>query len=233
MAQPRIGLGDKIALIIFLAILTTALIKFGNLENKITDMFFRITTSTKITATKTSQEERIVLVVNKTLEEWKKIYRDYIIYSDRMIKEKHVVTGEHNLTKLLEIIDRANSPVIIRKFYFYDDVIQRYVVLKVVIPLFIVELHEKNIPEYGIEPMLKATAEILKKYVEKTPSNYTEYRLALMVLKIASEIHYKWEPKSYDLLLEIVYDQGNCDSKTWLAIELAANVGLWSADLIA
>lgn len=74
-----------------------------------------------------------------------------------------------------------------------------------------------------------AIANTLKKYVEEYPSNYTEYRLALIVLKIASQIHYKWEPKSYDTLLEIVYDEGNCETKSGLAIDLAANVGLWSA----
>ncbi len=185
------------------------------------------------TQTTTTQNNRIVLVVNKTINEWKRIYRDYIIYSDKMIKEQHAVTEEYNMTQLLEIINNANSSVIIRKFYFYDPIINRYIVLEVVIPIFIVELHINNMPQWGTDPVIKAIADTLKKYVEEYPSNYTMYRLALMVLKIASQIHYKWEPRSYDLLLEIVYDEGNCGTKSSLAIDLAANVGLWSADLIA
>ncbi len=183
--------------------------------------------------TTTTQNNRIVLVVNKTINEWKKIYRDYIIYSDKMIKEQHAVTEEYNMTQLLEIINNANSSVIIRKFYFYDPIINRYVVLEVVIPLFIVELHLRNMPQYGSDPVIVEIADTLRKYVEEYPSNYTEYRLALMILKIASQIHYKWEPRSYDNLLEIIYNEGNCDSKSSLAIDLAANAGLWSAYVLA
>ena len=177
----------------------------------------------------TTTNNRIILVVNKTINEWKKIYRDYIIYSDKMIKEQQVVTGEYNMAQLLEIIENANSSVVIRKFYFYDDVINKYVVLEVVIPTFVVELHEKDMPEWGTDPIIKEIAETLKKYVEEYPSNYTEYRLAITILDIAAEIHYKWSPRSYDLLLEIVYNEGNCGSKSDLAIDLAAEAGLWSA----
>jgi len=187
--------------------------------------------SQAIQETTTTTNNRIILVVNKTIDEWKKIYRDYIIYSDKMIKEQHVVTGEYNITQLLEIINNANSSVIIRKFYFYDDVINKYVVLEVVIPTFVVELHEKDMPEWGTDPIIKEIAETLKKYVEEYPSNYTEYRLAIMILNIASQIHYKWPPKSSDLLLQIVYDQGDCETKASLAIDLAANAGLWAAFL--
>ncbi len=179
------------------------------------------------------ENERIILVVNKSINEWKRIYREYVIYSDKAYREEGVVAGEYNLSQLLSIIDHANSSVIIRKFYFYDDVIHRYVVLEIVIPLFIVELHLRNMPQHGSDPVIVEIANTLKKYVEEYPSNYTEYRLALIVLKIASQIHYKWEPKSYDTLLEIVYNEGNCGTKSSLAVELAANVGLWSAYILA
>ena len=185
------------------------------------------------TSTTNEEEDRIVLVVNKSIAEWKKIYRDYILYSDRMVREGKLVTGEYNLTGLLSIIDYANSSVIIRKFYFYDDIIHRYIVLEIVIPKFVIELHLNNMPEWGSEPIIKEIANTLRKYVEEYPSNYTEYRLALMILKIASQIHYKWEPRSYDALLEIVYDEGNCMTKSGLAIELAADAGLWVAYITA
>ncbi len=183
--------------------------------------------------TTTTQNNRIILVVNKTIEEWKRIYRDYILYSDRMVREGKLVTGKYNLLQLLSIIDHANSSTITRKFYFYDDIIHRYVVLEIIIPEFVIELHLNNMPEWGSEPIIKAIATTLRKYVEEYPSNYTEYRLALMILSIASQIHYKWEPRSYDALLEIVYDEGNCMTKSGLAIELAADAGLWVAYITA
>lgn len=100
------------------------------------------------------EDERIILVVNKSINEWKRIYREYVIYSDKAYREEGVVAGEYNLSQLLSIIDNANSSVIVRKFYFYDDVIHRYVVLEVVIPLFIVELHLRNMPQHGSDPVI-------------------------------------------------------------------------------
>ena len=214
---------DKIILVVlvsllFIAIAYTAYINMVNPRHTCND-----TRSTR------DEDERIVLVVNKSINEWREIYRKYVLYSDEMYKKHQVIGGEYNLTQLLRIISNANSSVVVRTFYFHDPIIDKYVVLKIVIPLFVVELHIHDMPQWGSEPLMKEIGNILKKYVEEYPSNYTEYRLALIVLKIASQIRYKGEPSSYDALLGIVYNEGNCETKTSLAIDLAANVGLWSA----
>jgi len=185
------------------------------------------------TQTTTTQNNRIVLVVNKTIEEWKKIYRDYIIYSDKMLRKHNAVGLDYNLSRLLQIIDNANSSVIVKKFTLFDDVVNEYIVLEVVIPKFVIELYQHDAPSYTTDPIIKEIANILKRYIKEYPSNYTEYRLAYLILQIASQIHYKWRLKAFNLLLEIVYDQGDCETKSELVINLAASSGLWSADLIA
>ncbi len=178
------------------------------------------------------KDHRIVLIVNKSIEEWKNLYREYISYSDNMYKKYNVVSAEYNIQLLYSIIDSAEPKYINKTFYLFDPIPCKRVILRILIPEFAIELYLNNAPAWGPDPYIKAVAETLKHYVNEYPK-YRDYRLAYLILQIASHIHYEWSPKHGDPLLEIVYDEGDCTTKTVLAIELASGAGLWSASLVA
>lgn len=116
----------------------------------------------------------VVLVVNKSIDEWKKLYREYItIKVDRYRKYGWQI--EEDLTRLYSIIDNAEQEYTLVVRYAADPVGPgKYVCIKfkLYIPLsaiYLINTSEMLILDNGFyDPFVTELATVINKYIERT-----------------------------------------------------------------
>ncbi len=225
----RSGVVDRVALILVIGFLILAVVYAT---------YFNMVNPPNQESTGNEEgDTTVVLIVNKTVDEWKKMYRKYLDIKVNEYK-KHGWPIEDNLTHLYSIIDNAKPRYVLIKRYAVDPIgpgKYRDIVFELHIPLFAIQLLNMSemlkLDDGFYDPFITTLVSVINEYIENTSNiGYTEFRKAYIILTLVHGLRYSEKgPDPVHPLLALYRGYGVCETQTYTALTLLSKAGIWSA----
>ncbi len=184
------------------------------------------------------EDLHLVLVVNKSIAEWKNLYREYL----SLVVNEYKTYGwpiDDNITELYIFIENAEPGYILIEKHTADPIgPDKYIQItfKLYIPKFAIQLLNRSnilrIDDGVNDPFIAAIVEAINKHLENTSRyGYVEFRKAYIILTMIDHgIYYSEKgPDPVHPLLALYRGYGVCSTQTYVALALLSRAGIWSA----